>query len=110
MSDSLPLDIEPRDLLAARQAGRPLVLVDCREPWEHEIVHLPDAVLIPLGQLALRADEVPRTGEVIVYCHHGVRSRRGAAILRHLGLTSARSLAGGIDEWSLSIDPSLPRY
>jgi rhodanese-related sulfurtransferase len=106
----VPIDIEPQEFLAARRAGQPLVLVDCREPWEYEIVHLPDSVLIPLGQLSSRASEVPGTGSVVVYCHHGVRSRRGAAILRHAGLSNARSLAGGIDEWSISIDPSLPRY
>jgi len=106
----VPVDIEPKELLEAQRAGRPVVLVDCREPWEWDIVHLPGAVLIPLGQLSSRADEVPRTGDVIVYCHHGVRSRRGAAILRHAGVEAARSLAGGIDEWALTIDPSYPRY
>lgn len=111
MTDTaLPIDIDPKEVLAAREAGRPLVLVDCRERWEYDLVHLPDSLLIPLGELYTRAEEVPRDGDVIVYCHHGIRSRRGAAILRHLGVANARSLAGGIDEWSLSIDPSLPRY
>lgn len=106
----VPLDIAAQDLVAARSAGRPVVLVDCREPWEYEIVHLQDALLIPLGEILQRAHEVPRTGDVIVYCHHGIRSRRGAALLRHAGLENARSLAGGIDAWAASIDSSLPRY
>lgn len=107
---SVPLDIEPTDLVAAQTAGRPVVLVDCREQWEYEIVHLPNSVLIPLGELTSRAAEVPREGDVVVYCHHGVRSRRGAMILRASGLPHARSLAGGIDDWAATIDPSLPRY
>jgi adenylyltransferase/sulfurtransferase len=106
----VPIDIDAQDLVAAQRAGRPMVLVDCREPWEYEIVHLPGAVLIPLGEILPRAHEVPRTGEVIVYCHHGIRSRRGAALLRHAGLENARSLAGGIDAWAASVDTSLPRY
>jgi len=106
----LPLDIDAQDLVAARSAGRPITLVDCRELWEHEIVHLPDALLIPLGELSERAAEVPRQGDVVVYCHHGVRSRYGASILRAAGLPQARSLAGGIDAWAASIDPTLPRY
>ena len=107
---ALPLDMDPEDLLAARNAGRSVVLVDCREPWEYEIVHLHNAMLIPLGELSTRTSEVPREGDVVVYCHHGIRSRRGAMILRAAGIPHARSLAGGIDDWAATIDPSLPRY
>lgn len=109
MTDT-PLDIAPDELLALRRGGRPLVLVDCREPWEHEIARLPDSVLLPLGQLGARAGEIPGGREVVVYCHHGVRSRRGALVLRSLGFEGARSLLGGIDHWSLTVDPSVPRY
>jgi rhodanese-related sulfurtransferase len=107
---SEPLDLQPQDLRAAQGAGRPVVLVDCREPWEYELVHLAEAILIPLSELPARAGEVPRTGDVVVYCHHGVRSRHGAMILRQAGIENARSLAGGIDRWAMSVDPSLPRY
>jgi rhodanese-related sulfurtransferase len=67
-------------------------------------------VLIPLGELAARVDEV-QSGDapVVVYCHHGVRSLSGAAILRRAGI-EAVSLAGGIDRWSVAVDPNTPRY
>lgn len=108
----MPIDIAPKELLTLREAGRDVVLIDCREQWEWDLVHLPDALLLPLGELARRTDEVPvREGaEVIVYCHHGIRSRRGAMLLRQAGFPHARSLAGGIDEWALFFDPTLPRY
>ena len=94
-----------------RARGESIYLVDVRQPWEHELVHLPDDVLVPLDQLAERHDEVvpPAGALVVAYCHHGVRSLHAAAILAHAGLEVA-SLAGGIDRWSLEIDPSVPRY
>jgi rhodanese-related sulfurtransferase len=107
---AMPLDMEPKDLLAAQQTGHAPLLVDCREPWEYEIVHLQDALLIPLGELSARTADVPRDRDVVVYCHHGIRSRRGALILRAAGVPHARSLAGGIDDWAATIDLSLPRY
>lgn len=109
-TSSLPIDLDPLELAAALERGDKPVLVDCREQWEHEIVRLEDSLLIPLGELADRADEVPVDAQVVVYCHHGIRSRYGAAILREAGVSNARSLRGGIDLWAKSIDPSLPRY
>lgn len=106
----LPLDLHPDEFAAWRDAGREVTLVDCREPWEHALVSLPGALLIPLGTLADRADEVPRDKPVVVYCHHGVRSRHGAHLLRMRGVVEARSLAGGIDHWADAYDPALPRY
>jgi rhodanese-related sulfurtransferase len=105
-----PIDLPIEEFLAARAAGAAFTLVDCREGWECELVRLPGALHIALGQLASRADEVPSERPVVVYCHHGVRSRHGAALLREAGLVNARSLAGGIDRWSLTVDPTLPRY
>lgn len=102
--------IQPADLQRALDAGVPVVLLDVRQPDEYALCALPNSVLIPLGELAGRVDEVPADGTpVVVYCHHGVRSLSGAAILRAAGL-EALSLAGGIDRWSLSVDPAVPRY
>ncbi|AKF80881.1 Sulfur carrier protein adenylyltransferase ThiF [Myxococcus fulvus 124B02] len=86
-------------------------LLDVRFPHEHEYVALPDSVLIPLPELDERADELePLRGRpVVVYCHHGVRSLDGAAYLLSRGL-EAVSLRGGIDLYSIQVDPSLPRY
>ncbi len=95
-----------------RQRGESIYLVDVRQPWEHELVCLPDDVLVPLDQLADRADELtpPAGALVVTYCHHGIRSLNAAAILHQLGHSRVASLAGGIDAWSQLVDPSLARY
>jgi rhodanese-related sulfurtransferase len=105
-------EIGPQELAALRAAGTPVYLLDVRQPWEHEAAALPGDRLIPLDQLAARAGEVdpPAGALVVVYCHHGIRSRSGAALLEHLGVPGAVSLAGGIDAWSQEVDPSVPRY
>jgi rhodanese-related sulfurtransferase len=102
--------IQPADLKAALDAGHEILLLDVRQPEEYAICALPGSVLIPLGELMRRADEVLAEGKpVVVYCHHGVRSLTGAAILLRAGIEAA-SLAGGIDRWSLTVDASVPRY
>jgi rhodanese-related sulfurtransferase len=90
-------------------AGQATYLVDVRQPWEHEVAAIPGSVLVPLPELPGHLDEIdpPPGALVVVYCHHGVRSLSGAALLAHHG---AVSLAGGIEAWSLHIDPSVPRY
>lgn len=84
-------------------------VVDVREPWEYALARLPGARLIPLGELADRADELDRLRPVAAYCHHGVRSRYALAILRDLGFQEIAHLAGGIDAYS-RLDPRVPRY
>jgi rhodanese-related sulfurtransferase len=101
--------IQPSDLKQMLDAGQPLLLLDVREPDEHAYCALPGSVLIPLGELMARVEEVPAGAPVVVYCHHGVRSLSGAAILLRAGI-EAMSLAGGIDRWSLTVDPAVPRY
>jgi rhodanese-related sulfurtransferase len=104
--------IDVGDLQALRQAGAPLYLVDVRQPWEHETAALPGSVLVPLDELFERAAEIapPAGATVVVYCHHGVRSLSGAAILAELGHREVVSLRGGIDAWSRLIDREIPRY
>jgi rhodanese-related sulfurtransferase len=103
--------IQPTELQALISSGRPVLLVDVRQPEEHAFCALPDSVLIPLGELMGRVEEVqpPEGALVVVYCHHGVRSLSGAAILQRAGV-EAVSLAGGIDRWSQTVDPGVPRY
>jgi rhodanese-related sulfurtransferase len=93
-------------------AGEPVYLLDVRQPWENALAALPGSRLIPLDQLAARAGEVrpPEDALVVVYCHHGIRSRAGAAILERFGMKDVVSLAGGIDAWSAGVDPQIPRY
>lgn len=106
------IEIRPDALADKLRRKEPVFLLDVRQDWEHQIVHLPGDVLIPLHQLPARLDEVrpPPGALVVAYCHHGARSLSAAAILRGAGLSEAVSLAGGIDLWSRSIDPALPRY
>ena len=102
----------PRDVQALLTAGSPLVLLDVREPNEHAFCHLPGSVLIPLGDLPTRFEEldVPEGALVVVYCHHGIRSLRGAGFLQHVGMANVASMAGGIEAWSLTVDAGVPRY
>ena len=92
-----------------------MVLLDCRRLDEWETARINGAVLIPMDQVERRADELEdedgsRRREIVVYCHHGVRSMRVAATLRALGFANVKSMAGGIDAWSAGVDPSVPRY
>jgi rhodanese-related sulfurtransferase len=105
--------IAPEELaqcLTGDKDKRP-VLLDVRSPSEYARAHLPGATLIPLAELQERMDELePLQGkEVVVYCHHGIRSQSGAALLLAKGI-AAKSLAGGIDRWSLVVDATVPRY
>ncbi len=104
--------IDVRALADRLAAGAPVYLLDVRQPWEHQLAALPGSKLIPLNELATRAAEVsaPAGCPVVVYCHHGIRSQSGAALLERLGLAEVASLAGGIDAWSIEIDPLVPRY
>jgi adenylyltransferase/sulfurtransferase len=103
-------EIGVRELERRLAEGARVLLVDVREPWEHDLAALPDSLLIPLGELSERADEVPRDLPVVAYCHHGVRSLSAAAILEAAGIASVVSLRGGIDAWSRLIDPGIRRY
>ena len=86
-----------------------VTLIDVRETWEAEIAALPGALVIPLGTLSDVVDGLDSAGDYVVYCHLGVRSQRGLAILQAAGLR-ARHLEGGIDSWARTIDPEMARY
>lgn len=110
-------EVTPRDTRQALKLPaeqRPLLL-DCREPDEFAFARIDGAALFPLGEIERRADEIAeaaggREGPIIIYCHHGRRSLRAATTLRALGFAGAVSMAGGIDLWSIDIDPAVPRY
>ena len=107
--------LEPRDLAARlRAAGDapPPRLLDVRQPEENAFAALPDSRLVPLGELPERLEELEdwRDQEVVVYCHHGVRSLHAIQMLRQAGFTRLLNLRGGIDRWSLDVDPNVPRY
>lgn len=103
-------EITVEELEAELDAGKPLVVVDVREPHEWEIVHLDGAHLIPLSQLPDRLGELDGHAEIVTHCHHGARSMKALEILRGAGFGKVRSLRGGIDTWAERIDPELARY
>ncbi len=86
------------------------MLLDIREPVELTICQLAGAQLIPLSQMNGRLGEIPRDRPVVVFCHHGIRSARVVTQLRAMGFDNVVNMIGGIEEWSLTIDPSIPRY
>lgn len=104
------LEITPAAVKARLDRGEKLVLIDVRELWEHQVCKIEGATLIPLGSLAASLQTLPDVDEVICYCHHGMRSLDAAAWLRFQGIEKAKSMAGGIERWSLEVDPNIPRY
>ncbi|MHC4547695.1 MAG: rhodanese-like domain-containing protein [Planctomycetota bacterium] len=92
--------------------GEELHLLDVREADEVATCSLPRAEHIPMLQLfmGLQRPQVGPEAEIIVFCHHGVRSEEAASYLRLQGYENARSMAGGIDAWAAEVDPSMPRY
>ena len=87
-------------------------LLDVREVYEHEVARLPSSCLIPLGELAERFEEIAhwKNEPVVVYCHHGIRSQHAIAFLSSVGFSDLTNLEGGIDAWSVSVDPDVARY
>lgn len=106
------MTITPTELAPWLAEATAPALLDVREPHEHAFCSLPGARLIPLGELAERADELAdwHEREIVVYCHHGVRSAHAIGLLRQFGFARLINLSGGIDRWSLDVDPGVPRY
>jgi|SRR5215471_9616417 len=104
------LEISVADLQQKKKSGEPFLLVDVREQWEYDICRIEGARLIPMRSISANLQQLDVDQDVICYCHHGQRSLDVAAWLRAQGVETARSLAGGIDRWSMEIDPGVPRY
>ncbi len=98
------------DLKTKIDNQEPLLLLDVREPNEFQYAHIDNSVLIPLHQIPQRLDELNKQQEIVVICHHGMRSQQAALYLEHSGFTNLANLQGGIDAWSLLCDTSMPRY
>jgi len=107
-----PLEIDVHAVRSLFDAKQEFLLLDCREPSEHELVKIQGATLIPMGEIPQRVDELAgfRDKRIVVHCHHGGRSLMVTQWLRDQGFIQAQNMAGGIDAWSLEIDRSLPRY
>ena len=105
-------DVGATELSERLASDEPPYLLDVRQPHEWEIVNLETAgaVLIPLGELEDRMDEVPTDREIVVYCRTGARSASAAQMLAEEGFTGVFNLVGGIHAWADEVDPSLPKY
>ncbi|MEM7409443.1 MAG: rhodanese-like domain-containing protein [Myxococcota bacterium] len=110
MSEQCPWDISVEDLKALRDAGSEYVLLDVREPHEHEICHLEEGQLVPLQTLEGRLGELPRDGHIVVLCRSGMRSAAAVNAMREIGFTNTWNVQGGILAWIHQIDPSLTPY
>jgi len=104
--------ISPAQLAAwMADAGRPRpLLLDVREPWEHEKARIEGSQLVPMGQIAARVAELDPAREIVAICHHGGRSMQVALFLEKNGFANVHNLSGGMDAWSTTVDPSVPRY
>jgi adenylyltransferase/sulfurtransferase len=102
--------ISVRELKTKMDMKEALTLIDVREPYEYEIARIGGSRLIPLGELEMHVSELPRTGTLVLQCHSGGRSEHAVRILQEAGFENALNLVGGIDAWSLEIDPGVPRY
>jgi molybdopterin/thiamine biosynthesis adenylyltransferase/rhodanese-related sulfurtransferase/proteasome lid subunit RPN8/RPN11 len=103
-------EMDVTELKARIDRGDRLVLLDVREPLEHQMCRLPDSILLPLGELAQRSGELDPADEIVVYCRVGVRSATAVEFLKRSGFSRVWNLAGGILAWSDKVDPSVPRY
>ena len=111
---SLPLELEI-DVQAVKQMhdqSSDFLLLDCRERDEYEVARIPGAQLLPLSEIQARVSELEphRERHIVVHCHHGGRSLQVTHWLRAQGFARVQNMLGGIDAWSLEIDPGTPRY
>jgi rhodanese-related sulfurtransferase len=111
-SSAVPIEISCQETAALRAAGGSVVMVDCRESDEAAICSIADARLLPMSEFADRVAELAgrEQDRIVVYCHKGGRSYRVANWLRQQGFAQAQSMAGGIDQWAVEIEPGMARY
>ncbi|MBC7842291.1 MAG: rhodanese [Gemmatimonadaceae bacterium] len=99
--------VEIRDALAARSD---VLLVDVREPGEYAVACIEGSALIPLRVLPQQLDRLSRDREIILHCHHGMRSEMAGNFLLAQGYARVSHMVGGIDRWSDDVDPAVPKY
>jgi len=103
-------DIDPVEVKAKIDRGDPFVLIDVREPHEYQICRIPQAKLIPLGDLPKRVNELDSAAEIVAHCKSGMRSAKAVDFLKQAGFRKVRNMKGGILAWSDKVDPSIPKY
>ena len=103
-------DVTVEELKISIDNNEGIFLLDVRESQEHRICSIPGSVLIPLGELSSRINELSSNEDVVVHCKSGVRSAKAVKILRDAGFQKVKNLSGGILRWIDVVDPSSPKY
>ncbi len=103
-------EITPKEVQQLQSSAQPPTVVDVREHWERQTASIAPSEHIPMSEIPAHLPELDPDRHIIVYCHHGVRSLSVTDWLRRQGYESVQSMSGGIDRWSLEIDPKVPRY
>lgn len=111
MSQTLPLDVDVHSVKQQLDRGA-ILLLDCREADAVAVARIAGSVWIPMREIPVRLADLgdDRSRPIVVYCHHGGRSRQVTQFLRKQGFANAQNMAGGIDLWSQLVDPTIPRY
>jgi rhodanese-related sulfurtransferase len=106
------VEVSAAEVRGLQERGEEFLFLDVREPDEYEKARIEGARLLPLGELEARLGELAgsEAKRVVVHCHHGGRSAKACRLLQQRGWSDVRNLAGGIEAWSLTVDPSVPRY
>jgi adenylyltransferase/sulfurtransferase len=104
--------LNPTELKARLDRGENIGLIDVREPYEWDMCNLGSygAKLLPLGEIAERAEEIERSRDVVVYCRSGKRSESAIRHLQSQGFTNLFNLSGGINGWATEVDPDMDTY
>ncbi len=102
--------LSPNDIKAVIETSPGCVLLDVRQAWEYDHAKIAGSTLIPLHELPSQIEQLNLDAKTICICHHGMRSLQAAHFLLNSGFKEIYNLDGGIDAWSLNVDPSIPRY
>jgi rhodanese-related sulfurtransferase len=103
-------EIEPKELRRRLDRDDRVSVLDVREPSEVAIAPFPGSINVPMGDIPSRIGELDPDAEWVVVCHHGIRSAQVAIYLARNGFERVSNLRGGIEAWSLDVDPTVPRY
>lgn len=107
------LELTPQEVQTRIARGEAVAMIDVREPEEFALTHLDGSQLVPMGTVPgelQRLEGLADEQDLMVLCHHGVRSLQVVSWLRAHGVENCYSVAGGIDRWSLEVDGSVSRY
>ena len=88
----------------------PPLLLDVREPWEYQIAHIKNSVLLPMHQIPSALQKFTADQEIVLICHHGIRSRQVAYFMESSGFTNLINLEGGVNAWAREVDHKMPTY